>query len=97
MPKRVEPLAPSTVQNARAKTASYQMRPVPAGEPGRREAVALRLPPARLRQAQHPFLTGRASRGNGHGAWECSLHWLLKADSFAKVIEGHYENREAVR
>lgn len=39
------------------------------------------------------FLTGRCKRGNGHDTWECSLPWLLKAENFAKVIEGHYENR----
>jgi hypothetical protein len=45
--------------------------------------------------AESDFLTGRSKRGNGHGAWECSLPWLLKAENFAKVLEGHYENREA--
>ena len=40
------------------------------------------------------FLTGRSNRGNGHGTWECSLPWLLKAENFAKVLEGHYENRK---
>lgn len=45
--------------------------------------------------AESDFLTGRSKRGNGHAAWECSLPWLLKAENFAKVLEGHYENREA--
>lgn len=39
------------------------------------------------------FLTGRAERSNGHANWECSLPWLLKAENFAKVLEGHYENK----
>ena len=39
------------------------------------------------------FLTGRSDRSDKHGTWECSLPWLLKAENFAKVIEGHYENR----
>lgn len=40
------------------------------------------------------FLTGRVSRGRGHDAWQCSLPWLLKPENFAKLLEGHYENRE---
>jgi hypothetical protein len=43
--------------------------------------------------AASDFLTGRSKRGNGHATWECSLPWLLKAENFAKVVEGHYENR----
>lgn len=41
------------------------------------------------------FLTGRGGRSNGHAKWECSLPWLLKAENFAKVVEGHYENKGA--
>lgn len=46
--------------------------------------------------AESDFLTGRASRGRGHDAWQCSLPWLLKPENFAKLLEGHYENREVV-
>ncbi|MDO8346372.1 MAG: hypothetical protein Q7S85_00580 [Rugosibacter sp.] len=36
------------------------------------------------------FLTGR------NGKWQgCNLPWLVKAENFAKVIEGQYDNREA--
>jgi uncharacterized protein YdaU (DUF1376 family) len=35
------------------------------------------------------FLSGRS------GKWSaCNLGWLLKAENFAKVVQGHYENRE---
>lgn len=44
--------------------------------------------------AESDFLTGRVSRGRGHDAWQCSLPWLLKPENFAKLLEGHYENRE---
>jgi len=44
---------------------------------------------------QSDFLSGRSSRSNGHATWECSLPWLLRAENFVKVLEGHYENRSA--
>jgi uncharacterized protein YdaU (DUF1376 family) len=34
------------------------------------------------------FLTGRS------GEWSCDLGWLVKAENFAKVIQGNYENKE---
>lgn len=35
------------------------------------------------------FLTGR------NGKWQsCNLVWLVKAENFTKVLEGHYENRQ---
>jgi uncharacterized protein YdaU (DUF1376 family) len=37
------------------------------------------------------FLTGRSGKWAG-----CDLGWLMKADNFAKVVQGNYENREAV-
>lgn len=38
--------------------------------------------------AQSDFLTGR------DGAWQnCDLAWLIKADNFAKVLQGNYENK----
>lgn len=41
--------------------------------------------------ATSDFLTGR------NGKWDgCSLAWLVKAENFAKVIEGQYDNREVV-
>jgi hypothetical protein len=37
------------------------------------------------------FLTGRS------GKWtNCDLGWLMKADNFAKVVQGNYENKETV-
>lgn len=38
---------------------------------------------------QSDFLMGRS------GNWMCDLPWLVKAENFAKVIEGNYENRNA--
>lgn len=36
------------------------------------------------------FLTGR------NGKWgNCDLSWLMKADNFAKVVQGNYENKAA--
>jgi uncharacterized protein YdaU (DUF1376 family) len=40
--------------------------------------------------AASDFLSGRS------GKWtNCDLGWLMKAENFAKVIQGNYENREA--
>ena len=39
-----------------------------------------------------PFLTGRVA-GNGRKPFVCSLDWLLKAENFAKVREGRYEDQ----
>lgn len=40
--------------------------------------------------ARSDFLSGR------NGKWQgCNLAWLVKAESFAKVIDGQYENKEA--
>lgn len=36
------------------------------------------------------FLTGRNEKWT-----RCNLSWLMKADNFAKVLEGHYENESA--
>lgn len=39
--------------------------------------------------AKSDFLTGRS------GKWtNCDLGWLMKADNFAKVVQGNYENKE---
>lgn len=40
------------------------------------------------------FLMGQSGRGDGHEAWTCTLPWLIKAEYFARVLEGHY-HREA--
>ena len=40
--------------------------------------------------AKSDFLSGRSGKWGG-----CSLPWLIKAENFAKVVEGAYENREA--
>lgn len=39
--------------------------------------------------AKSDFLTGRNDKWQG-----CNLAWLVKAENFAKVIEGQYDNRE---
>lgn len=39
--------------------------------------------------AKSDFLTGRDGKWQG-----CDLAWLVKAENFAKVIEGKYENRQ---
>jgi uncharacterized protein YdaU (DUF1376 family) len=39
--------------------------------------------------AKSDFLMGRS------GDFACSLQWLMKAENFAKVVQGNYENREA--
>jgi hypothetical protein len=36
------------------------------------------------------FLTGRAPGRNGGAPFVASLPWLLKAENFAKAIEGTY-------
>lgn len=41
--------------------------------------------------AQSDFLTGKVTR-NGRRPFVASLDWLCKAENFAKVIEGRYEN-----
>ena len=38
------------------------------------------------------FLTGRDGRWSG-----CDLAWLVKADNFAKVLQGNYENRQEAK
>jgi uncharacterized protein YdaU (DUF1376 family) len=35
------------------------------------------------------FLSGRSGKWGG-----CDLGWLMKADNFAKVVQGNYENKE---
>jgi len=40
--------------------------------------------------AKSDFLTGRNGQWSG-----CDLAWLCKAENFAKVLQGNYENREA--
>ena len=42
-----------------------------------------------------PFLTGRTPSGNGRRPFVLSLDWLLKAENFAKVREGRYEDQQA--
>jgi len=40
--------------------------------------------------AESDFLSGR------NGKWTaCDLGWLVKADNFAKVVQGNYINKEA--
>lgn len=38
--------------------------------------------------AKSDFLTGRSEQWSG-----CDLAWLTKADNFAKVLQGNYENK----
>jgi hypothetical protein len=40
------------------------------------------------------FLMGKATSADGR-AFDCDLEWLIRPKSFAKVIEGKYENRRA--
>ena len=40
--------------------------------------------------AKSDFLTGRDGKWQG-----CDLGWLVKAENFAKVVSGNYENKEA--
>lgn len=40
--------------------------------------------------AKSDFLCGRSS-----SKWSCDLGWLMKADNFAKTVQGNYDNREA--
>lgn len=42
-----------------------------------------------------PFLTGRTPGVNGRRPFVLSLDWLLKAENFAKVREGRYEDLAA--
>lgn len=39
--------------------------------------------------AQSNFLMGRA------GSWQADLGWIVKAENFAKILQGNYENKEA--
>lgn len=38
--------------------------------------------------AESDFLTGRA------GDWSADLGWIVKAENFAKILQGNYENKE---
>lgn len=42
--------------------------------------------------AESDFLTGRAKPAHGRKPFELTLDWLVKAENFAKVLEGRYEN-----
>jgi hypothetical protein len=39
--------------------------------------------------ARSDFLTGK------EGKWQADLGWIVKAENFAKIIQGNYENKEA--
>lgn len=39
--------------------------------------------------SQSNFLMGRA------GSWQADLGWIVKAENFAKILQGNYENKEA--
>lgn len=45
--------------------------------------------------AKSDFLTGKARPAPGRKPFELSLDWLIKAENFAKVLEGRYENEGA--
>lgn len=68
---------------------------------GRRAAIIARLREngldgwraAMLRASMSDFLTGRAPRGDQHANWLPDLDFFAKADNFAKLIEGKYDNR----
>ena len=40
--------------------------------------------------AKSEFLSGTNGKWTG-----CDLGWLMKADNFAKVVSGNYDNKEA--
>jgi hypothetical protein len=40
------------------------------------------------------FLTGRRPGGNGHEGWRCTFDFFLKQQSFTKIMEGQYDDRE---
>src|SRR6185437_364864 len=40
------------------------------------------------------FLTGRTPRGNGHERWQCTFDFFLKEQSFTKIMEGQYDDRQ---
>jgi DNA-binding transcriptional ArsR family regulator len=45
------------------------------------------------RAARSDFLSGRAKRSAGHENWKVDIAWFAKAESFAKIIEGKFDNR----
>ena len=40
------------------------------------------------------FLTGRRPGGAGHEGWRCTFDFFLKQQSFTKIMEGQYDDRE---
>ncbi len=52
---------------------------------------------AMTRAAASDFLTGRASRGNGHEGWAPDLDWFLKPKNLTKLMEGSYDNRKSAK
>lgn len=44
------------------------------------------------RATRSDFLSGRAPRGRGHESWGVDIGWLAKAENFAKLTEGKYDN-----
>ena len=41
------------------------------------------------------FLTGQRQAAAGHENWRCSFDFFLKAQSFTKIMEGQYDDRDA--
>lgn len=39
--------------------------------------------------AESDFLMGRS------GSWQADLGWIVKAENFAKIMQGNYQNKEA--
>lgn len=66
----------------RSKAVSARLKDV--GLAGWRAAVE--------RGAQSDFLSGRAKRQPGRESWGVDIGWLAKAENFAKLTEGKYDN-----
>jgi len=39
------------------------------------------------------FLSGRASRSDGHSNWAFTFDWATKPDNLTKIMEGNYDNK----
>jgi len=70
---------------ARATQLAARMREA-GGLPGIESALAI--------VERSAFLTGRRPGGAGHEGWRCTFDFFLKQQSFTKIMEGQYDDRE---
>ena len=77
---RVQRLTP-----ARTAQLAARMREA-GGLPGIEAALAM--------VERSAFLTGRRPGGAGHEGWRCTFDFFLKQQSFTKIMEGQYDDRE---